>query len=164
MPMLTLRRILFVLFSIIYLLCCPLIILYALGINLSPRSEQNLTKTGIISLSTLPSEAAIYLDNLRFPEKTPAVIRNLVPGEYSIKLILKGYRLWEKIVPVKAETATVLESVLLTPLKWETQPFSYLSFEELIPVHHNSFFLLTRGPFLKDIFLFRIGEKLPEQI
>jgi hypothetical protein len=159
-----LRRIIFVLFSLIYLVCCPLIILWALGINLSPRSSQNLTKTGLISLSTLPSQATIYLDNLRYPQKTGAVIRNLVPGDYSVKVILRGFKMWEKTVQVKAETATVLENILLIPQKWQAQLLSLLQFEEIIPIHNNSFFVLKRGPLVQDFYLFRISERLPEEI
>ena len=162
--MLILRRIIFILFSLAYLICCPLIILYALGINLNPHGTQNITKTGIIPLATQPSEATVYLDHLRYPQKTPTVIRNLVPGEYSLKLVLKGYQTWEKIVPVKAETATVLENILLIPQTWPTPILSYLSFEDIIPIQDNSFFLLKRGPLVGDFFIFRISEKFSEQI
>ena len=162
--MLVLRRILFILFSIIYVIYCPLIILDVLGINLTPRSTQNLTKTGIISLSSLPPGATIYLDNLRFAGKTPSVIRNLIPGEYSLRLILRNHRTWERVIPVKAETATVLENILLVPQIWQTQVLSYLAFEDILPIHNNSLFLVKQGPRVQDLFIFRMTESLSEQI
>lgn len=162
--MLTLRRILFIIFVLIYITGCPLMILYALGINLNPRSDQNMVKTGIISVSSLPLGAAIYLDDLRVPQKTATVIRNLSPREYSVKLVLENYRPWEKTVPVKAEKASVLENVLLIPEVWETQPLSLFSSEEIIPLNHNSIFLIKKGPLVEDLFLFRIAESLSGQI
>jgi hypothetical protein len=162
--MLFLRRVLFILFVFLYLTCCPLIILYALGFNLTPGSERNFVRTGLISLSSLPAGATIYLDNLRFPGKTAAVIRHLPPREYSVKLVLENYKTWQKNVPVKAEKASVLENVLLLPKIWKPQPLALFPSETIIPLDHNSIFLVKEGPLVENLLLYRIADSAAAQL
>lgn len=142
----TFRRIVFWVFVGIYLTICPLTVLYALGYLFQPGSQGGLLKTGLISLATEPPGAFVYLGNQRYTRRTPTVLRDLVPGDYPVKLVLKDYQPWTRTVPVEAEKATVLERVLLlsrtlTPRILLTGPF-----EQLFPVHRTPLLLLTTGP------------------
>ena len=65
--MILLRKILFYICIVLYLIFCPMIILYALGYSFKPQSSQGgIVKTGIIFLSTTPPGADVFLNNRRF--------------------------------------------------------------------------------------------------
>lgn len=157
--MILLRRTLFFLFTLIYVIFCPLIILYSLGIIFNPDT-QTIEKTGIIYLSSIPPDADVYVNAKHFPQKTPAVIRNLAPGDYRIKLTHKNYENWEKILGVQQQKAANVEDILLIPKDWPEQKIPVF-FERLIPFKDHPFFLLQNGPLVKDLYIYR--EKIMEQ-
>jgi len=157
--MIKLRKIFFYLFLMIYIVFCPFVILYALGMRVNTNTK-SIQKTGIISVSTIPAEADVTLNQRHFPKKTPTIIRNLPPGNYSLTLSLKNYLPWEKILTVKEEKATMAENILLIPQKWKSKKLSQESFEELIAITGQPFLLLKKGPYLKDLFIFRWSQGL----
>ena len=162
--MFILRKILFFLFLLIYVIFCPILILRALGIVFEPESQKNIVKTGLIYASSIPSGASVYLNDNLFPEKTPAIIRNLPQGDYAVKLVLLGHLAWEKTVPVEAEQATTLKNILLIPHNWEYEGLSPLKFDQLIPLYGNNYLLFTKGEELKDIFIYRWHEGLEDKL
>lgn len=157
MPLL--RKIFFYLFVAIYLFSCPLLILYSLGYTLKPGAEQEIIKSGLIYLSTAPPGAAVYLGNRRYTKKTPAILPDLLPGDYQVGLALKNHRPWMHILPVEAGKATVLERVLLLPEKWKQKVLSSEAFEDLAPVPGSRFFLLAKGLKAKDLFIYNWKEE-----
>jgi hypothetical protein len=154
-----LRKILFYLFVVIFLISCPLLILYALGITFKPETQE-VQRTGIIYLSTIPSAAAVYINNKQFSETTPTIIRNLPQGSYRVKVLRQGYHPWTKKLPVQKTKATVAEKILLIPLEWKTRELSPDPFQELEAFSGHPFFLLKKGPLLKDVVLFRWHDNL----
>ncbi len=152
--MLTIRRVTFYLFFIAYIVICPLTILHAFGYTLEPGSSQGLVKTGLMYIATDPPGASIYLGKRRYTKQTPAMLAGLLPGNYPVKLSLKGYRPWEQVVSVEAEKATALDRVLLLP--WQLQPkiVSEEAFEELIFVPGSRIFLLAKSQRLSDVTVF----------
>ncbi len=160
--MLIARRILFYLFLFSYLIFCPFLILYAFGIIFKPDT-QSLQKTGIVYLSTIPSEAIIDINRERFSETTPIVIRNLPPANYVIRISHKGYKPWIKTLPVKATQATSAENILLIPQHWNIQNIIPGPFQNLIPFSEHSFFLLKKGPLLEDIVICRWKEEFAKK-
>ena len=146
-----LRRVVFWLFVAIYLTVCPLTILYAFGYLYEPGAAGGLVKTGLIYLSTAPPGASVYLGNGRYTQPTPTILRDLLPGTYQVKLVLKGHRPWSQAVPVEAEKASVLEHVLLMP---STMPHTHLvpgPFEQLIPLPASDLGLLLSGDSLSGV-------------
>lgn len=152
--MLILRKILFYLFAVIYITVCPLVLLYAFGYIFSPHAENGLIKTGLISLSSVPGEAAVYVENRRYTKKTPAVIQGLRPGDYSIKLTLKGYNPWQQIVGVSAGKASALEKIILVPKKLNPRVLLTDNYEDLIPLYGTRYLLLGKGSRLGDYFVY----------
>lgn len=126
------RQWVFYLFVGLYLLLCPWTMLYALGYLVTP-DPPGFVKTGLISLSTVPAGATVFLEHRRYTHVTPTILRDLVPGEYTVRLIIPGHAPWDRTVRVEAEKATILERVLLLPdepvveeilsLATETSPF-----------------------------------------
>lgn len=146
-----LRKIFFYIFTAIYIICCPLLLLYAVGYIYKPGPEAGVVKTGLIYLSTAPSGATIYVDGVKWAEKTPSAVRELLPGNYSVRMILPEYTTWEEAVPVKAEKATVLDKVLLIPSEWESKTLLSGQWQEIIPVPGTDFFLVRNGPAAENI-------------
>ncbi len=151
--MLIARKILFYVFVILYLCACPLILLYAFGYIFKPV-ERGLVKTGLISIATVPSEAAIYIENRRYTKKTPAVIRDLIPGNYALKLILRNHQPWARSVSIHAGKAEVLDRIILLPNALNPVSFSSENYEELIPLSGTHYFIVAKGSNLEDYFVY----------
>ncbi len=133
------------------MIACPWLIFHSLGYLFKSDIKKGVVKTGVIYLSSNPSGATIYLNNKRFTQKTPAVIRDFLPGIYPIRLVLKGYQPWQEDVPVDAQKATVYERVLLLPQNFSYQTLLYDSFEDLMAIPETHFLILKKGSRLKDM-------------
>jgi len=153
------RKIFFYIFAAVYIVLCPLMILYAIGYLYKPGMAKGVVKTGLIAVATVPSQANISMNNSRYAKLSPAVINELLPGEYSIRLELEGYQAWEEIVSVEAKKATVLDKILLIPLRWESEEFLQGRIKEIIPVPETDFFLAQQGSKLSDFILIGCKEE-----
>lgn len=142
--MVLLRKIVFYVFAIIFLAGAPVIVLYALGYLFSPGEEGVIVKTGLVSVSTLPTEAGIYLDGKKHSEKTPALIRNLVPGRYRLALHREGYRTWQKFITIEPGKAAQFHKILLIPEKIEPEILIPVRFKDLRHIPRTSRLLLAR--------------------
>jgi PEGA domain. len=78
--------------------------------TITPTSPSQ-TKTGSIMVKSEPSSAVIFLedDNIGV---TPAIITQILPGKYKIKIKMEGYNSWSQSVDVKANKETSLTAVL----------------------------------------------------
>ncbi len=97
-----------------------------------------------------------------FSKKTPTIVRDLLPGTYSIKIVLKGFKPWVKKLKVQGTKATLSDNILLIPKIWSTRELTRDSFQDLIPFAGHPFFILRKGPLLKDFFLCRWTEKFKQ--
>lgn len=140
----------FYLFVTVYFISCPLVILYALGYVVQPGSEEGIVKTGLISVSTTPPGASVYLGKRRYTKRTPTILRSLLPGEYPLRIALKDYHPWARVVPVEAEKATVFEKILLIPQQFHAEPLLGGPFDRLIPVPGTRYLLVGREDRLAD--------------
>ncbi len=122
---LTTRRILYIFFIILFLIITPMVIFYAAGykFNLSGVKFQ---RTGTFIFDTKPKGAKIFINGQ--PQqtffkkyysqeksfiKTPAKIKNLLPGEYNIKFELDNYWSWQKKLFIYPGASTYAEDVYL---------------------------------------------------
>lgn len=112
MDILKARKNLFYVFTAIYVIVCPVLILYARGFWYKPDTD-NIVETGVISINTRPSGADIFLNNKKVNSKTPTVIRSLPPGEYFLLMRLKEYEDYKTRVRVDKGKAVVLEEIKL---------------------------------------------------
>ena len=129
--MLLLRKIVFYIFALIYLILCPLIVARMLGFVINPLTHR-LVKTGLIYVSTNPPDATVYIDGRLSHQKTPTAIKDLTPGKHFIRIELSGYNDWEGYVPIVGKKATVLANTLLIPEEWpikiiSRQPYQTMS-------------------------------------
>ena len=147
------REIVFYIFVVAYIILCPLLILYTFG-YIPNTSKEKLVQTGVIYLSSNPSEAQIFLEKSRYTDKTPAAIKNLLPGYYTVKVLLKNYNPWSHTVLVEPGKAVPFENILLVPKNWNPKKLSDESFSVLTPLAGNDFFLLSKDTRLKDYYVY----------
>jgi len=146
-----LRKFFFYFFLLIFIIFCPLIVLYALGYLFKPGHEQGIVKTGLIYSATVPPGASVTLDGKPLEKETPNLLLDLMPGDYQLELSLEGYRPWSQKLPVEAGKATVLDKILLVPEDYKTEVLAAGSFRELIPVNKGNQILLTQSDRLSEV-------------
>ncbi|HBG61764.1 MAG: hypothetical protein A2Y06_00530 [Omnitrophica WOR_2 bacterium GWA2_37_7] len=157
------RRILFYLFVLIYIIGCPLTIMYILGRVINPETQKVVGK-GLIYISNLPPSTTIYINNVIQTEQTPTIIRGLPEGNYTIKLFNEKYLPYEKTVHVEEKKAIALTRILPVPKEWKKDFLSKLPFDDLIPIEDTAFVLARRGPLVKDLFIFKLSESFQQSL
>lgn len=85
-------------------------VFFAKGFRLSP-DKGVITGTGILSITSKPDQASVYLDG-HLSTATNTNINSLLPKEYSVKIIKEGFIPWEKKVEVKEGLVTEVEATL----------------------------------------------------
>ncbi|MCK4553780.1 hypothetical protein KAU19_02360 [Candidatus Parcubacteria bacterium] len=122
---LKIRRLLYITFILIFLIIAPMMIFYAAGYKFS-LSGIKFQRTGTFIFDTKPKGAKIFINGQ--PQqtffkkyysqeksfiKTPAKIKNLLPGEYNIKFELDSYWPWQKKLTIYPGTSTYAEDIYL---------------------------------------------------
>lgn len=121
---LKIRRIISLIFILLFFAITPAILLYAAGFKLS-KNGLFIQKTGLLIIDSRPRGAKIFI-NGRVQKNfigswfkkdsfitTPAKIKNLLPGEYQLALELKGYWGWQKKLIINPGSATSAEDIYL---------------------------------------------------
>lgn len=106
------RRAILSAFIVIFFILSPVIVMYAAGYRYDFKNGL-LRETGAISVDILPSEAAVYLDNLKLKDKLPLRLKNLTPGKYHLKITASGYYDWVKEVEVKNKQTVYIKEIVL---------------------------------------------------
>jgi len=140
-----LRKIFFYIFVAIYVVSCPLIILYAFGYLYRPGERKSMIRTGLVYVQTMPQGASVYVNGGLWKEKTPADVQGLTPGEYEIRIELEGYRDWIETVPVEAEKATVLDNILLSPGVRKLEKLLQGPIASITPLPGTGFLLVSKA-------------------
>lgn len=122
------RDYLFIVFIVLFLIMTIGVSLYASGykFNLSWPLKFNrlLQKTGMLVVATQPAGATIYLNDkpqkeaaLKIWKKdyrtTPAKLKNLLPGEYELRLEQNGYWPFKQKIKINSGETTFIEDVNL---------------------------------------------------
>ncbi|MBU0722517.1 hypothetical protein KKA93_03630 [Patescibacteria group bacterium] len=118
------RRILSFIFIILFLVITPAIMLYAAGYRLG-KNGFSIQRTGMFIINSKPKGAKVFI-NGKIQETwlgsifyknhfitTPAKIKNLLPGEYDLKLELDGCFSWQKKLTISPGTSTFAENIYL---------------------------------------------------
>jgi len=80
-------------------------------IKKKPQPPAIQPKTGSIMVKSVPASAVIFLDDENIGV-TPAIITQVLPGKYKIKIKMDEYNVWSQSVDVKANRETSLTAVL----------------------------------------------------
>ena len=106
------RRLIFWLFFIAFIIFAPILVLYTAGYRYNLESGQ-IVRTGVISVITDPRGANVSLSGVAYDQKTPTVLKRLLPGQYNVQISKDGYRSMEKKVMAESGQTTILHSLLL---------------------------------------------------
>jgi hypothetical protein len=147
------RTILTVLLTGVYLVVCPLLVLYALGYIYNPV-RQGFVRTGIVELVTVPSGADVYLEGSRFARTTPTLLEELLPGRYTLTLRKAGYKPWRHTVTVSPGKAVAFKNIVLIPESWPWRTAGTLNCQDIVPMGGRYMFLLQAGPTLSECMVY----------
>lgn len=106
------RTALFWLLTLLFLILAPVIVLYTLGFRYDFRSG-TIEHTGILSITTAPRSATIFVDEIQARATTPTLVQQLLPRDHIVRLEKTGFFSYEKTVPIIEKQTTFLESVVL---------------------------------------------------
>lgn len=121
---LKIRRILSLIFILLFFTTTPVIMLYAAGYKLG-QNLLSIKRTGMFIVDSEPRGATIFINgepvenwssyifNKNNFLTTPAKIKNILPGEYDVKVELNGYLGWEKKLTIAPGAATFAENIFL---------------------------------------------------
>ena len=154
----TLRKVLFLVFTAVYLVAAPLTILYALGYIFNP-DEQKLLQTGLVSLVSDPSGAEVWVDGKLSRDKTPVVFRNLSPGTHETRVTLPGHHPWQEQVKVVPERALRFENILLFPETFVPEILGNFPVSRLWHVPGGKYIFVLQGKTTSGLSLFDPSEK-----
>jgi hypothetical protein len=112
------RKFLFLFFLFLFLIFGPILIFYSLGYRVD-FEKKKITKTGGIFIKALPKEVEILIDGKLKKKTDPffgsALIENLLPKKYKVKVKKEGYFPWEKELEVEEEKVTEAKNLILFP-------------------------------------------------
>ncbi len=147
------RRLLFAFFVLIFIILVPLVLIYATGHTINWR-RFSLEKTGTVLVNSEPSGATIYIDGKTIedplsqffnPEsslKTQARVKDLLPGQHSLRLELNGYWPWENTFNLAPGEAVNFGTVIL---------YSQSKPEKINNAKNNSTSISPQGSYLASI-------------
>lgn len=123
------KRFLFTLLTIFIIgLGTTLAVILAKGYRFSSKTG-TLAGTGIISITSAPDQASVYLDG-HLTTATNANINSLLPKEYDVKISKDGFIPWEKKVSVKEGLVTQIKATLFPSIP-SVYPLTYNGVENL---------------------------------
>ncbi len=121
------RKILLFLFFLIFIISAPLLVFYFQGYRFDFKNKK-LIQTGGLFLKIKPKQTKIYLDEKLSKETDflfgSALIENLLPKKYNVKVKKEGYFDWEKNLEIREKEVTEARNVVLFP---NDINFSFLS-------------------------------------
>jgi len=106
------RRILPVIFAIVFLAVAPVLLFYTSGYRWNPKKGL-VERTGTVIIDSTPSGAAISIDGRLSPDKTSVTIQDMSPGLHRFQVDKTGYHSWTKSLDVYPEKVTFANDIWL---------------------------------------------------
>jgi hypothetical protein len=127
------KQLLISLFIIVFLVVgTTAVILYGRGYRfLFQQGEPQVTKTGILNITSNPTGAQIYINDHPNPTTATNNSLNLTPGKYKVKVAKDGYTDWIKDIEIKKEEVSSAE-VRLFPKAPTLQSISTFGIESVV--------------------------------
>lgn len=112
------RKAIFVVFLLFFCVTAPLVVLYTAGYRYDFGTGR-IVQTGVFSISSTPKGASIVLDGTPSGATTPALLKNVMPGNHRVRVEKSGYSFWEKNLAVESRATTFADDITLF---LETEP------------------------------------------
>lgn len=106
------RKVFFFLFVAGFLIIAPVIVFYTAGYRYSFGAGR-FVQTGILSATSVPKDARVLLDDQIIHQKTPAIVKNILPGEHMVRVEKDGYLPWLKRLPFYSRVTTFIHKAVL---------------------------------------------------
>lgn len=106
------RHVLFVIFLGAFLITAPLVVLYTAGYRYNFGTGR-VVQTGILSVGSTPRGAEILIDGRSTDATTPALLKNVFPGEHEIVIRRDGFSSWKKALAIESRATTFADDVVL---------------------------------------------------
>jgi hypothetical protein len=119
------RKLLFLVCLGLFVFLLPTILLFTFGYKIDWNTLRIL-KTGLIWVSSSPEGANVYLNGKFLDKRTPATIEELMPGTYTVSLLLEDYYPWQSDVEVQQGRVVSISKAMLFP---RIAQFDKLNFE-----------------------------------
>ena len=104
------------------MISAPLVVFYTAGYRYQFGST-HIIKTGVLTISSIPKNASIILDNVLSKKRTPAVIDNLFPGQTTVRIEKPEYSTWEKTLQIESGVSVFIANATLF-LNGTPEPFT----------------------------------------
>ncbi|MFZ2681918.1 MAG: PEGA domain-containing protein [Patescibacteria group bacterium] len=108
---LALRRVIFAIFLLIFLIGAPTIVFYTAGYRLI-IANRHIQRTGALAINTQPRGSSIVLNGQDLAQKSPYVVQRIMPNTHSVTLTKKGYHDWSQRVQVDEGKTTYISTRL----------------------------------------------------
>lgn len=109
------RQIFFIFFVTLFILSIPPVMLYTAGWSFNFKKSK-FEKTGSLLINTATAGVTLYLNETVMDSGNEFRIKNVLPGEYLIKLSKAGYFDWQKKLEVKSELTTFVKDARLVKI------------------------------------------------
>lgn len=106
------RKFIFIIALLAFFVITPIIILYAIGYR-PDFNNKSLKKVGMLIIESKPDKANVFINNKLGAEKTPYKIKNLMPGDYEIKISKDGFSGWSKKLSIRSKEVNWASHILL---------------------------------------------------
>ena len=112
------RRKIFYAMAFLFAVVAPLTLLYSLG-YIPDLNGRGFVATGGVFIKTVQSGARVYVDS-EFSRETSfishgALITDLLPRRYAVRVDLDGHRPWSKVARISSEEVLEFRNILLPP-------------------------------------------------
>ncbi|MCX6760724.1 MAG: hypothetical protein NTZ84_01275 [Candidatus Nealsonbacteria bacterium] len=131
------RTILFLICVFLFLLICPLTVLYSQGYRISFDYQQGgikISKTGGFFVKAYPKQVDVLIEEVGSSKKTikektdfffgSLLVENLFPKKYKVEIKKEGYLPWQKVLEVKEKEVTGIKNIILFPENKEFTVFA----------------------------------------
>ncbi|MDD5289716.1 MAG: PEGA domain-containing protein [Patescibacteria group bacterium] len=109
---LTHRRLLYLVFFLIFFASAPIVLKLAEGYKFDWR-QFGWQKAGVLFLESKPEKATVYLNSEKTSYQTTTRIKTLLPGEYQVEIKKDGYLSWSKKLKINAGETTFAQYIRL---------------------------------------------------
>lgn len=118
------RTILFLTCAILFIVACPLTVMYSQGYRVSfEQGSIKVSKTGGIFVKAYPKQVEVKIEEATAAKKTinertdflfgSLLVENLFPKKYHIEIKKDGYQAWRKTLEVKEKEVAGIKNIVL---------------------------------------------------
>ncbi len=111
-----LSKLFFWLFFLAFVFITPIVVFQSLGYKFNFR-EKKIQRTGIISVKTFPEDAKVFLSDRQINKHSPCVIRELLPGDYTLSIEKEGFFEYKVSVIVRPFCVSDIDVTLVPQIK-----------------------------------------------